>query len=111
MDWVESKSIWGLRPEFAKRSPAALRVVPTAPELTAGLASFGIELPIGGHTGEVIRIAEGVADLEFSIRTHEMLKRWFGRALKLHIYLSVLLYLLLALHIGAGIHFGLRWLR
>ncbi|MHB1698608.1 MAG: hypothetical protein ACYCSN_00495 [Acidobacteriaceae bacterium] len=85
--------------------------MPTAPELTAGLASFGIELPIGGHTGEVIRIAEGVADLEFSIRTHEMLKRWFGRALKLHIYLSVLLYLLLALHIGAGIHFGLRWLR
>ena len=32
MDWVESKSIWGLRPEFAERSPAALRVVPTAPD-------------------------------------------------------------------------------
>ncbi len=100
-------SAWGV----VERSPAALKVAPRDPELTAGLASFGIELPVGGPTGEVTRIAEGVADLEFSIRTHEMFKRWFSRALKLHIYLSVLLYLLLALHIGAGIHFGLRWLR
>jgi hypothetical protein len=39
------------------------------------------------------------------------LKRWFGRSLKLHIALSVILYVLLALHIGSGIFFGLRWLR
>ena len=100
-------SAWGV----VERSPTQLRVAPAAPELTAGLASFGIEVPVGGPTGDVLRIAEGVADLEFSIRTHEMFKRWFSRALKLHIYLSVLLYLLLALHIGSGIHFGLRWLR
>ncbi len=100
-------SAWGV----VEKSPARLSVAPKAPELTAGLASFGIEVPVGGPTGEVIRTAEGVADLEFSIRTHEMFKRWFSRALKLHIYLSVLLYVLLALHIGSGIHFGLRWLR
>ena len=42
---------------------------------------------------------------------HEFFKRWFGRSLYLHIVLSVILYMLLALHIGSGIYFGLRWLR
>jgi hypothetical protein len=100
-------SAWGV----VEKSPANRRFAVRAPELTAGLASFGIEVPVGGPTGDVIRIAEGVADLEFSIRTHELFKRWFSRALKVHIYLSVLFYLLLALHIGSSIHFGLRWLR
>jgi hypothetical protein len=100
-------SAWGV----VEKSPAELRALPKAPQLVAGLASLYIEVPVGGPTGDVIRIAEGVADLEFSIRTHELFKRWSSRALKLHIYLSVLLYLLLALHIGSGIHFGLRWLR
>ena len=44
-------------------------------------------------------------------RTHELFKRWFGRSLKVHIILSVILYALLTLHIGSGIYFGLRWLR
>ncbi len=100
-------SAWGV----VENTPAELRVAPKAPGITAGLASFGIVVPVGGPAGDVIRIAEGVADLEFSIRTHEMFKRWFARALKLHIYLSVVLYVLLALHIGSSIHFGLRWLR
>ena len=56
-------------------------------------------------------LAEGVADLEYSIRTDELLRRWFSRALKLHIVLSVALYALLAAHITSGIYFGLRWLR
>ena len=52
-----------------------------------------------------------VADLEYAVRTHELFKRWFSRSLKVHIVLSVILYVLLALHIGSGIYFGLRWLR
>lgn len=64
-----------------------------------------------GPKGEVTRIAESVADLEYAIRTHELFKRWFRRSLTLHIVLSVAFYLLLALHIGAGIYFGLRWMR
>lgn len=78
---------------------------------TPVLGSTGMEIPFGGATGEVTRIAEGVADLEYAIRTHELFKRWFGRSLKLHIVLSIILYLLLALHIGSAIYFGLRWLR
>ena len=92
-------------------APMELRALPGAPILATGLASVGIEIPYGGPAGEVIRTAEGVADLEFAVRTDELFKRWFGRSLKLHIVLSVILYLLLALHIGSGIYFGLRWLR
>ncbi len=40
---------------------------------------------------------------------HEAFKRWFGKWLKLHIVISVLLYVLLALHVWAAVHFGLRW--
>jgi hypothetical protein len=94
-----------------ENSPAEMRAIPKAPVLTAGLASLGIELPVGGPAGEVIRTAEGVADLEYAIRTHELFKRWFARSLKLHIVLSIILYVLLALHIVSGIYFGLRWLR
>ena len=99
-------SAWGV----LERSPAELRALP-APLLTAGLASLGLELPSGGPAGEVTRIAESVADLEYAVRTHELFKRWFSRSLKLHILLSVILYLLLGLHVWSGIHFGLRWLR
>jgi hypothetical protein len=100
-------SAWGV----LENSPVEARALPRAPLLAAGMASFGIELPYGGPAAEVTRAAEGVADLEYAVRTHELFKRWFGRALKLHIALSVILYALLALHIGSGIHFGLRWLR
>ena len=100
-------SAWGV----LENSPVEMRSLPRAPVLAAGAASLGFELPYGGPTGEVIRTAEGVADLEYAVRTHELFKRLFGWSLKVHIVLSVLLYLLLALHIGSGIHFGLRWLR
>lgn len=100
-------SAWGV----LEHSPAAMRALPKAPVFAAGLASMGFDLPFGGPAGEVIRTAESVADLEYAVRTHELFKRWFGRSLKLHIVLSVILYVLLALHIGSGIYFGLRWLR
>ncbi len=92
-------------------APMELRALPRAPILATGLASVGIQIPYGGPAGEVIRTAEGVADLEFAVRTDELFKRWFGISLKLHIVMSVILYLLLALHIGSGFYFGLRWLR
>ncbi len=57
----------------------------------------------------VTPLAEGVADLEYSIRTHELLKRWFSGTLVLHIVISVAFYALLAAHIASGIYFGLRW--
>lgn len=100
-------SAWGV----LENSPAEMRGLPKARVLTAGLASLGIEIPIGGPAGEVIRSAEGVADLEYAVRTHELFKRWFGRSLKLHIVLSVILYVLIALHVWSNVYFGIRWFK
>ncbi len=100
-------SAWGL----LENAPPAMKGLPTAPVLTAGLAAFGIDLTSGGPAGDVTRIAESVADLEYAVRTHELFKRWFRRATSLHIALSVILFVLLGLHVWSAIFFGLRWLR
>lgn len=56
-----------------------------------------------------MELAESMADLEYAIKTHETFKWWFGAWLRIHIVTSVLLYVLLALHVWASIHYGLRW--
>jgi len=99
-------SAWGV----LENSPAEAKALPKSHLLTAGLASLGIDLSTaGGPAAEVTRLAESVADLEYAIRTHELFKRWFSWNLKVHVVLSMLFYVLLGLHIWAGIHFGLRW--
>ena len=97
---------WGV----LENSPVEMGALPKARFLAAGMASLGLSGGPAGSAGEVIRIAESVADLEYSVRMHEILKLWFGWSLKLHIILSVVLYLLLALHVWAGVQYGLRWL-
>ena len=64
-------------------------------------------LPVSARA---LRITESMADLEYAIKTHETFKNWFSRWLRFHIVISFFLYALLALHVWAGIHFGLRWL-
>jgi hypothetical protein len=54
-------------------------------------------------------LAESIADLEYAISTHELLKRRCARWLQVHIVTSCAFYLLLLLHIWSGIYFGLRW--
>lgn len=56
-----------------------------------------------------LRLSESIADVEYALKTHETAKRLFGAWLKLHILISFILYALLALHVWAGIYFGLRW--
>lgn len=55
-------------------------------------------------------IASSIADLEYSIKAHELLKRRFRLWLTAHIATSVVFFGLLALHIWAAFYFGLRWL-
>ena len=98
---------WGL----LEKSGAEMRGLPKEPLLTAGLASLGLATVSETLPGRVTTLAEGVADLEYSVRTDELLKRWFARALIVHIALSVVLYGMLAAHITSSIYFGLRWLR
>lgn len=54
-------------------------------------------------------LTESVADLEYSIKAHDLLKRRFAVWLELHIVTSVIFYLLLVLHVWGAIYFGLRW--
>lgn len=56
-----------------------------------------------------MELAESMADLEYAIKSHDTLRRWFAGWLRVHIVASILMYLLLALHVWAGIHYGLRW--
>lgn len=97
---------WGV----LENSPVDMRALPKAHFLPAGIATLGRSVQPEGTASEVISIAESVADLEYSVSMHEIFKFWFGWSLKLHIILSVFLYLLLALHIWAGVQYGLRWL-
>lgn len=96
---------WGLvenlPPESATGTGAAM--------LVATSASLGVPIQPGGLAKEVTRIAESVADLEYSIRLHEIFKAWFGRALKVHIGLSILFYVVLIGHIAAGVQYGFQW--
>ena len=54
-------------------------------------------------------LAESLADLEYAIQTHETFRRLFGRWLRVHIVISLFLYVLLGLHVWAAVHYGLRW--
>ena len=97
---------WGVLEKSAAGRKGLLR----EPAVTTGLASLGLSPGPDDSAGRVTILAEGVADLEYSIRTHELLKRWFSATLKIHIVVSVTFYGLLAAHIASGIYFGLRWL-
>lgn len=79
--------------------------------IETSLLSVGASVPSDRDSSRVAQLADAVADLELAIRMDELLKRAFRWSLKLHIAFSVSLYLLLAMHVGASIYFGLRWLQ
>ncbi|HMM24543.1 MAG TPA: hypothetical protein PKA36_07025, partial [Pseudoxanthomonas mexicana] len=68
----------------------------------AGTAKAGAEL---------LPLASGAGDLQYSIQFQERVRKLFTGWLSAHIAFSIVFYLLLALHIWAGIYFGLRWFR
>lgn len=102
----------------------------TATELSANPEQVAVLQPLSGFFGRMLglfmgasetnrgvipasiralQLSESIADIEYAIRTHETFKRAFSVWLKLHIALSFTLYALLALHVWAAFHFGLRW--
>ena len=62
------------------------------------------------HGDRVPTLVAAIADLEQAIGRREILKRAFSRWVVLHIAVSLVMYLLLALHVWSGIYYGLRWL-
>lgn len=56
-----------------------------------------------------VSLAESIADIEYAVKAHELLKRRSGHWLWAHIAASLAFYFLLALHVWSAIYFGLRW--
>ena len=83
---------------------ALLRAFLTEPAATDTSGAMDVASPVA-----VARLVGAIADVESAIEARETFKRWFSRWLRLHIALAAGLYLLLGLHVWAGIHLGLRW--
>lgn len=68
--------------------------------------------PAGGPSPALraLEITAALSDVEHAVRTQEIFRSWFARWLRLHIVLSALLYLLLALHVAVELTLGIRWL-
>lgn len=85
--------------------PIAMRAVSN----TDAADTLGMPGSPADTVSRVTQIAEAVADLEYSIRLHELFKRWFAVSLTVHIALSIVFYALLIAHIGAAAQYGFRW--
>jgi hypothetical protein len=77
--------------------------------LRSVLPGLNLTQDSNGPSVRAVGMAESIAELEYSIRNHERLKRLSARWLKVHIAVALVFYVLLALHVWASIHFGLRW--
>ena len=98
--------------EVAANRPRLALVQPfTNPfaRLFVGLLNPPGGLPAVTSPYTMVRLAEAIADVEYAIKAHDIFNLWFRRWLKLHIAISIVFYLLLLLHVWAGIYFGLRW--
>ena len=62
------------------------------------------------HETDRADVAFALADAEYAVRSEQALQSVLQRWLNLHIIVAVILYVLLVLHIWAGLYFGLRWL-
>ncbi len=92
-----------------KRAPQLQQSTGLAHRLFRSIFHIEAMTPSGREAEKMIRLSESIADVEYAIKTHEQFKLWFGKWLKFHIVISMTLYILMALHIWAAIHFGLRW--
>lgn len=56
-----------------------------------------------------VLLAEAIADVDYSVKSHDVLKRAFTRWLWAHIVLAAVFLLLLGVHIWSGLYYSLRW--
>lgn len=70
-----------------------------------------VALADGGEPARSTRVViAAIADLEYSLRRHETIKRAFAVWMAVHIGAALILYPALLLHIWNALYFGLRWL-
>ena len=92
--------------------PVVSRMESRAPPLKVSFRTKACagDAPAGQHPQDKAGIAAALADTEFAIRAEEATNTLFARWRFLHILLGCLIFALLALHVGAAIYYGLRWL-
>lgn len=80
--------------------------------ILAGLFLPNTAIAAGGVTAaQAVRLAEAIADVEYSINMHDVFQAALSRWQKWHIAFSVVFYILLGIHIWSGLYYGLRWFR
>lgn len=99
--------------------------IATRPQLASAVTTGGLWARLGQRVGlsrppadpetyalaqRATELASSIADLEYGIKTDELMKRYFKIWLTVHIATSVVFYGLLGLHIWASLYFGFRWL-
>ncbi len=100
--------------ETTEQSRHEIRYAASHGLLTKAFNSFvGTEDPVTtGNTPasvRALRLAESISDVEYAIKTHELLKRRTAGWLKVHIITSIAFYLVLIVHICSAVYFGIRW--
>ena len=76
----------------------------------SGLSRRPSEAERYARAQQAVELAGSIADLEYGIKTNDLVKRRFRTWLVVHITASIAFYAILALHIWASLYFGLRWL-
>jgi hypothetical protein len=72
-----------------------------------------LDPPVGASALQevpLLRLIDGISDLEYAIGSHEAVKKIFMQWVGLHVIAAIIMYALLALHVAGEIHYGLRWL-
>lgn len=106
----EANTQYALAIEQVKAQPQEASLARRLRSLPARLLFSSSSADTEEHAGlRAVRLAESVADLDYAVRTHQVMKQAFAKWLKIHIFFSIILYVLLALHIWSAIHFGIRW--
>ncbi|MGD9689720.1 MAG: hypothetical protein AB7K52_06055 [Phycisphaerales bacterium] len=96
--------------ELVKEPDKAARVKPFAGFFSRLAAPFFVRDIELTAPARAVRLSESIADVEYAIKSHELLKGTFGRWLACHIVIAIILYALLAVHIWSAWYFGIRWL-
>lgn len=102
--------------ELAKEPEAAAALRPFAGFFSRLAAPFFVADPAAGAgrppgvRERAIRLSDSMADLEYAIKSHQVVKDAFGRWLACHIVIAIVLYALLAIHVWSAWYFGIRWL-
>lgn len=60
--------------------------------------------------GELLALARSIVDTEYTLQGFTITKTFFGKWLRIHIYLTAFLFAMILVHVMSTVYYGLRWL-